>query len=242
MNIRALVLGAASIWLAIGANCRSASADCVSAQLANPYERHYTLAVENHCKSPIVLSVCWRWPGGAQSTNYRLSLAGKVTFLGPEVLEGGAASAIWLRCRTGACKIACAPSSASRNTPAPAPTPPPVVPPVGSQNQSTPSKWGAIAAGIDTAAAGGTGHVGVGWAVGDSEIAAQQAALAQCKNQGISSCKIVDIYNEGCGYVTTGNNGRGDYGWGTGATPDRAMRTCASQGLACQKPIGGCVK
>ena len=60
--------------------------------------------------------------------------------------------------------------------------------------------------------------------------------------QGVSSCKIVDLYNEGCGYATTGNNGSGGYGWGAAATAERAIALCTSQGLTCQKPIGGCVR
>lgn len=245
MNIRALVLGA-GIFLGLGLHCRAASTDCVNARVASPIDRHYSLAVDNHCVTPIVLSVCWRWSSAAESDRYRLSRAGNVTFLGPEVLPGQAATATWQRCRAGDCTIACASSTASNPAPGLAPSanaPAAVVstPPVGSQQPPPPPQWGAMAAGIDAAGSGGTGHVGVGWAIGSEETAAQKAALLQCRNQGISSCKIVNIYNEGCGYITTGNDGKGGYGWGSGATADRAVRNCASQGLACQKPIGGCV-
>jgi hypothetical protein len=234
LGIRVFVFGA--IGLALGLVCRTASADCVSAQVASPTDRHYTLNVENHCKAPVALAVCWRWPGSAEAQTYRLSRAGNVTFLGPEVVAGDPASAIWLRCATGSCTIACAKAAAPTTTPAPIAS----TPPATAQPQPQPTQWGAMAAGIDPA--GTDGHVGVGWAIADSQTAAQTSALAQCRKQGISSCQIVTIYNEGCGYITTGNNGSGAYGWGSGATADRAVATCSSQGFACQKPIGGCVK
>lgn len=244
LNIRAFVLGATGIGVVLGLSCRNASADCVSAHVASPTDRHYALVVENNCAAPIALAVCWRWPSGAEPQHYRLSRTGSVTFLGPEVVEGQTATAIWQRCRAGGCAIACVRSMASTPPAKPAPvtnTPAPVIstPPATSQDQPAPTHWGAIAAGIDPA--GMDGHVGVGWAIGESQTAAQQAALAQCKNQGISSCKIVTIYNEGCGYITTGSNESGEYGWGSGASAERAVRTCSSQGFTCQKPIGGCV-
>lgn len=236
LNFRAFVLGAAGIGLTFGPFCRNASADCVSAHVAGPTDRHYTLVVENNCTAPIALAVCWRWPGGAEPQHYRLSRAGSVTFLGPEVVEGRTATAVWQHCSAASCAIACANPTAPTTTPVPAT----LKPLAGGQTQPSPTQWGAMAAGIDTA--GADGHVGVGWAVGDSQAAAQSAALTQCQKQGISSCKIVTIYNEGCGYITTGNNGRGAYGWGSGASADRAVATCSSQGFTCQKPIGGCVK
>lgn len=238
MTLRAFLLGLAGTWLALGLSCASASADCVSAKPGTPYDQHYTLTVENRCKAPVDLAVCWRWQSGAEPRTYRLSHPGSVTFLGPNAVGSQPASTIWLRCNGPACAIACAPQVASVKPAAPAlsapavPAPPP--PP--------PNQWGAMAAGIDGTGTNNTGHVGVGWALGVDEAAAQKTAVAQCQNQGILSCKIVDLYNEGCGYITTGNNGSGGYGWGTGATAARALAVCSSQGLACQKPIGGCVK
>ena len=228
---------AAGIVLAIsGADAR---ADCLSATPGTPYDKHYTLTVDNRCKAPVALAVCWRWPGGAEPRSYHLSHAGSVTFLGPDAVGSDPARTIWLRCATGNCSIACAPEAALAKPPAPAVPAAPV--PAPTPPAPTP-QWAAMAAGIDGADAGGTGHVGVGWAMDSDGTAAQKTALAQCQKQGVHSCKIVDIYNEGCGYITTGNNGIGGYGWGTGATAERAVQVCASQGLACQKPIGGCVK
>ncbi len=43
-------------------------------------------------------------------------------------------------------------------------------------------------------------------------------------------------------FITTGNNGAAVYGWRSGASADRAVATCSSQGFTCQKPIGGYVK
>jgi hypothetical protein len=233
------------------ATCGSARADCYTAGIVKPVAGHYALNVDNRCAKPAALAVCWRWPGGVQADTYRLSKPGKVTFLGPEATTGSAATSTWLHCGSpgggaGACRIDC--MATADNMPAkpaaPAATP---AKPATSQQASLPPapppppQWGAIAAGIDTAPEGGTGHAGVGWAIGDNEEAAQKAALAQCRAQGVAGCKIVDLYNEGCGYITTGNNGSGGYGWGTAATPERAVALCTSQGLACQKPIGGCV-
>jgi len=229
---------------------RTYAADCYIAGIVKPVAGHYALNVDNRCAKPAALAVCWRWPGGVQADTYRLSKPGKVTFLGPEATTGSAAASTWLHCGSaaggaGECRIDCV--ATADNTPAkpaaPAATP---TKPATSQQASLPPappppQWGAIAAGIDTAPEGGTGHAGVGWAIGDNEEAAQKAALAQCRAQGVAGCKIVDLYNEGCGYITTGNNGSGGYGWGTAATPERAVALCTSQGLACQKPIGGCV-
>jgi hypothetical protein len=226
----------------------SAAADCYSAAIAKPLGGHYALNVDNRCAKPAALAVCWRWPGGVQADTYRLSRPGRVTFLGPEATSGSAATTTWLHCGTGECRIDCVATAA--NTPAAQPQPAPPKPTTPKQASLPPApppappppQWAAIAAGIDSAPVGGTGHAGVGWAIGDSEGAAQRAALEQCARQGVSSCKIVDLYNEGCGYITTGNNGSGGYGWGTAATADRAVALCTSQGLVCQKPIGGCVR
>jgi len=231
----------------------SAAADCYSAAIVKPLGGHFALNVDNRCGKPAALAVCWRWPGGVQADTYRLSRPGRVTFLGPEATSGSAVTSTWLHCRTGECRIDCV--ATAGNTPAtqpppaqpvaPKPTPPqqaslPAQPPA--PPPPPPPQWAAIAAGIDSAPVGGTGHAGVGWAIADSEDAAQRAALEQCSRQGVSSCKIVDLYNEGCGYITTGNNGSGGYGWGTAATVERAVALCTSQGLVCQKPIGGCVR
>jgi hypothetical protein len=228
----------------------NAAADCYSAVIAAPAGGHYALTVQNRCKAPVALAVCWRWGGNASPQSYRLSRPGTVTFLGPEQTKEPAATTTWLRCANGAggaCRIDCvataanapvAPAAPAQPKPQQASLPPqpalPLAPP--------PPQWGAIAAGIDTALTGTTGHAGAGWALGDSADAASQTALDQCKRQGVVSCKIVDLYNEGCAYITTGNNGSGGYGWGTAATSERAVALCTSQGLACQKPIGGCVR
>ncbi len=225
--------------IALSLFCRSASADCLSATPGPPYDKHYTLNVNNRCKATVALAVCWRWPGGAEPRNYRLARAGSVTFLGPDAVASNPASTIWLRCATGKCAIACAPEMASVKPVAPAA---PATPPAAPVPPAPVPQWAAMAGGLDGADAGGTGHVGVGWAMNADQAAAQETAMAQCQNQGVRSCKIIEIYNEGCGYITTGNNGNGGYGWGTGTTPERAIQVCASQGLACQKPIGGCVK
>ena len=233
----------------------SAAADCYRATIVKPRGGHYALSVDNRCAKPAALAVCWRWPGGVQAETYRLAHPGRLTFLGPEATSGAAATTTWLHCGNGECRIDCVATAA--NTPAtpaqpapPKPVPPKPVPPQQASlpvqppapPPPPPPQWGAIAAGIDTALTGTTGHAGVGWALGDSADAASQTALDQCKRQGVVSCKIVDLYNEGCAYITTGNNGSGGYGWGTAATADRAVALCNSQGLACQKPIGGCVR
>lgn len=243
--IAACCLGA--LFDAANVDAANAAADCYSAAIAAPAGGHYALSVQNRCKAPVALAVCWRWGGNTSPQSYKLSRSGTVTFLGPEQTKETAATTTWLRCANSAgadCRIDCGATAA--NTPVapaqpkpqqaslpPQPAPPPAPPP---------PQWGAIAAGIDTALTGTTGHAGVGWALGDSSDAASQAALDQCKRQGVVSCKIVDLYNEGCAYITTGNNGSGGYGWGTAATSERAVALCASQGLACQKPIGGCVR
>jgi hypothetical protein len=239
----------AAFCLAALFDAGSAAADCYSATIAAPAGGHYALSVQNRCKAPVALAVCWRWDGNASQQNYKLSRPGTVTFLGPEQTKETAATTTWLRCANSAgadCRIDCVATASAVPAHSPAPQPvkpvqqaalPPATPPA-----PPPPQWGAIAAGIDTALTGTTGHAGVGWALGDSADAASQAALDQCKRQGVVSCKIVDLYNEGCAYITTGNNGSGGYGWGTAATSDRAVALCASQGLACQKPIGGCVR
>ena len=227
----------------------SAAADCYSAAIVKPLGGHYALNVDNRCAKPTALAVCWRWSGGSQAETYRLSRPGRVTFLGPEAASGSAATSTWLHCGSGECRIDCVATTAN-TTVAPAQ---PLVPKAVTPQQASlpaqppappppPPQWGAIAAGIDTALTGTTGHAGVGWALGDSADAASQTALDQCRRQGVLSCKIVDLYNEGCAYITTGNNGSGGYGWGTAATADRAVALCTSQGLNCQKPIGGCVR
>jgi Domain of unknown function (DUF4189) len=235
---RILISAVAALVLSLF--CRNASADCLGATSGAPHDRHYTLNVDNRCKTPVALAVCWRWPGGAEPRSYRLARAGSVTFLGPDAVGSDPASTIWLRCGAGKCTIACAPEVASAKPVIPAP--PAISPPAAPVPPAPMPQWAAMAGGIDGADAGGTGHVGVGWAMNADPAAAQKTAMAQCQNRGIRSCKIIEIYNEGCGYITTGNNGNGGYGWGSGATPERAIQVCSSQGLACQKPIGGCVK
>ena len=230
----------------------SAAADCYSAAIVKPLGGHYALNVDNRCAKPAALAVCWRWPGGVQVQNYRLSRPGRVTFLGPEATAGSAATTSWLHCASGECRIDCVATAANTAPAVPAAPAQPAPPQPASPQQASlppqpppappPPQWGAIAAGIDDATGGGPGHAGAGWAIGDSEDAAQRAALDQCRRQGVASCKIIDLYNEGCGYITTGNNGSGGYGWGTAASADRAVALCTSQGLACQKPIGGCVR
>ena len=241
MSLR-LPLLLAALCLALLAFAPSTRAqDCYTARIATPVAGRYALTVQSRCKAPVALAVCWRWGANASPQNYRLSRPGTVTFLGPEQAADNAATTTWIRCGKGECRIDCAASVAA--TPAqpakpaqqaslpPAPPPPPA-----------PPQWGALAAGIDNAASGGSGHAAVGWAINDDQDKAQKAALAQCRAQGVSSCKIVDLYDEGCGYATTGNNGSGGYGWGAASTAERAAALCASQGLTCQKPIGGCVK
>jgi hypothetical protein len=244
--IRRFALIASLLTFAFAAS-GEARADCATAAIAPPLAGHYALNVDNRCAKPAQLAVCWRWPGGVQAETYRLSKSGRVTFLGPEATTGSAATSTWLHCLKGECRIECAATAA--NTPPPVPTAPaPAIPANPAQQASLPPapppppQWGAIAAGIDTAQTGGTGHVAVGWALGDSVDAARLTALDQCKRQGVANCQIVDVYDHGCGYITTGNNGSGGYGWGTAATAQRAVELCASQGLSCQKPIGGCVR
>ncbi len=246
VNPRLAHLLLAGLCLALLAFAPSARAqDCYSAKVAAPLAGHYALTVQSRCKAPVALAVCWRWGTNASPQNYKLARPGTVTFLGPEQTAENAATTTWLRCGTGECRIDCAASVAAAPAPqapaqpakpaqqaslppAPAPAPPP--------------QWGALAAGIDSAPAGGTGRAGVGWAIDEDPDKAQKIAMAQCRAQGVSSCKIVDLYNEGCGYATTGNNGSGGYGWGAAATAERAVALCTSQGLSCQKPIGGCVR
>jgi len=225
-------------------------ADCTTASITPPLAGHYALSVDNRCAKPAQLAVCWRWPGGVKAETYRLSKPGRVTFLGPEVTTGSAATSTWLHCLKGECRIECLATVANNPPPSPATPAKPAqqssLPPAAPQTPPPPPppapQWGAIAAGIDTAQSGGTGHAGVGWALADSVDAARQAALNQCKRQGVANCQIVDVYDHGCGYITTGNNGSGGYGWGTAASAQRAVELCASQGLTCQKPIGGCVR
>ena len=225
-----------------------ARADCATAAIAPPLAGHYALNVDNRCAKPAQLAVCWRWPGGVEAATYRLSKPGRVTFLGPEATTGSAATSTWLHCLKGECRIECTATAANNPPPAPAtpvnPAQQASLPPAAPQAPSPPPppQWGAIAAGIDTAQTGGTGHAAVGWALGDSVDAAKLTALEQCKRQGVANCQIVDVYDHGCSYITTGNNGSGGYGWGTAATAQRAVELCASQGLSCQKPIGGCVR
>jgi len=234
-------------FLFVLATAGEARADCTTASIASPLAGHYALRVDSRCTKPAVLAVCWRWPGGVQAETYRLSKPGNVTFLGPEATTGSAATTNWLHCTKGECRIDCVASAENAPPPQPAAAPPvkpaqqaalPPAPPP----PPPPKQWGAIAAGIDTVQDGGTGHAAVGWALGDSPDAARLAALDQCKRQGMANCQIVDVYDHGCGYITTGNDASGGYGWGTAATAPRAVELCASQGLSCQKPIGGCVR
>jgi hypothetical protein len=252
--IQRFALAGLLLTLIAAVTCGSARADCYTAGIAKPVAGHYALDVDNRCRKPAALAVCWRWPDGVQAETYRLSKPGKVTFLGPEATAGSAATSTWLHCGSagngnGECRIDCVAMAASTPAKPVAPATTPAKPASTQQASLPPSpppppppQWGAIAAGIDSAPEGGTGHAGAGWAIGDDEGTAQKAALAQCRAQGVANCKIVDLYNEGCGYITTGNNGSGGYGWGTASTADRAVALCTSQGLACQKPIGGCVR
>ncbi len=244
------VLSLASLLALAFALSGEARADCTTAAIAPPLAGHYALNVDNRCAKPAQLAVCWRWPGGVEASTYRLSKPGRVTFLGPEATTGSAATSTWLHCLKDECRIECVATAANTSPPAPATTAPaaPAKPvqqaslPPAPPPPAPPPQWGAIAAGIDPAPAGSTGHAAVGWALGDSVEAAKHTALDQCKRQGVANCQIVDVYDHGCGYITTGNNGSGGYGWGTAATAKRAVELCASQGLSCQKPIGGCVR
>lgn len=131
----------------------------------------------------------------------------------------------------------CVPKAGARQA---APTPqytsprysPPRTPP------SAHRRWGAIAAGIDEGRPSRVG-TGISWNYG-SKSEAEAAALRRC-GESVSSCRIVDTFNVGCGYVTTGRNSRGQVGWGAGSSAQAAYNNCTSRGLQCNTPSGGCI-
>jgi hypothetical protein len=108
----------------------------------------------------------------------------------------------------------------------------------GDQDQQKPTRWGALAAGIEE---GRPDRVGIGAAVKYAMLQdAERDALRACR-QRASACQIVSRFSRGCGYITWGRNSQGQVGWGSGATSDAARASCALRGLTCYTPIGGCV-
>lgn len=108
----------------------------------------------------------------------------------------------------------------------------------GDQDQRKPTRWGALAAGIEEGRPDG---VGIGSAVRYATPQdAERDALRACR-QRVSTCQIVSRFSHGCGYITWGRNSQGQVGWGSGGTPDAARASCALRGLTCYTPIGGCV-
>ncbi len=108
----------------------------------------------------------------------------------------------------------------------------------GDQDQRKPTRWGALAAGIEEGRPDG---VGIGAAVKYAAPQdAERDALRACR-QRVSTCQIVSRFSRGCGYITWGRSSQGQVGWGSGATPDAARASCALRGLTCYAPIGGCV-
>lgn len=95
--------------------------------------------------------------------------------------------------------------------------------------------WGAVAVALTE------DHVAAGVAWNDeTQDQAEERALAQCNERGVSGCHVVGTFrNGGCGFVTTGHSDD-SVGWGIGATADAANEACTSRGLDCKPPAGGC--
>lgn len=105
------------------------------------------------------------------------------------------------------------------------------------------AEWNSVAAGIDEGS--NRSWVGVGYGEGATAEAARRAAMRKCRETGISSCKVIGAWNQGCVYVTTGTgkSGTGVVGWGSGETRREAHEKCIDNGKleTCKDPIGGCV-
>jgi hypothetical protein len=106
---------------------------------------------------------------------------------------------------------------------------------------SRPRQWAAVAAGIQEGFLGlGASHVSAGYGTGGSRNAASNNAVRACQRNGIS-CKVVETWNTGCYYITTGGGDR--VAWGAGPTAQRAYDSCSKyNGVNCDtNTIGGCL-
>jgi hypothetical protein len=105
---------------------------------------------------------------------------------------------------------------------------------------SGPRQWAAVAGGIQEGFLGlGPARVSAGYGTGSSQNAASNNAVRACQRNGIS-CKVVETWNSGCYYITTGGGDR--VAWGAGPTAQRAYDSCSKHnGVNCDtKTIGGC--
>jgi hypothetical protein len=225
--MRALLIAAASAAF-LGLSMSGAQAGCLDAQVENPVSQHYNLSVDNECDTPVVLAVCWAWPSGTQRTDFHLSVTGSTNLMGPIVPVGETASANWQYCSTGECTASCDESPDTQRA--------------SSEPQEAPpaTNWGAMAAGVESGFFS-PARVAIGWAARTDRSEAEQAALEGCRSRGVANCEVVDAFNKGCGYITTGTNDNGEAGWGSGASSNRALAVCQNRGLDCETPIGGCV-
>lgn len=99
-------------------------------------------------------------------------------------------------------------------------------------------RWSAIAAGIDESRSPALAAVGMG-RNHPTRARAEERALAECSEAGVSDCTIQGSWNQGCAYATTGSNGS-VVGWATSKTKEGVYAKCAEMGLSCREPIGGC--
>lgn len=87
------------------------------------------------------------------------------------------------------------------------------------------------------------GNVAIGYSGRESTAESARAkALVQCRTNrnGPHNCEVHGPWNKGCVYVTIGRRGE-QVGWGSGNTTAAALRSCRSNGLTCDVPVGGCV-
>jgi hypothetical protein len=113
--------------------------------------------------------------------------------------------------------------------------------PIGAICEKNPTgNWGAIAlATWDDAK--GEAHVSASVRENAPSLSeASTLVLLDCQKASVHVCHIVGTFSNGkCGYVATGHNSK-EVRWAVSGSPEDALSTCSSNGIACQQPVGGC--
>jgi len=86
-------------------------------------------------------------------------------------------------------------------------------------------------------------HAAIGYSgVRSTRAAAIASAMAACESAGGEGCKLANVADRGCVYISVVNT-YDQAGWGSSGNADDAVTKCEeeNEGVSCEPPIGGCV-
>lgn len=110
-------------------------------------------------------------------------------------------------------------------------------------------KWGAIA--LAAHAGSSSWQSAAGYATSSNQSVAKDKAARLCEEKlAVTRCGIVTTWHTGCRYLVVGVNerprmtGTRNVQWKKffGHTRTDAEAACATSGLRCGKPVGGCIR